>query len=108
MTRDVDAPHLFERTSDAFEPATYASVHLYGAGIVELLNTSLPSFALVSAAELPSRLRSSKTAYEAERVRVACRIAEPAVTDGARKFRAGLTETEAAAQFRATLSTQRA
>jgi Xaa-Pro aminopeptidase len=87
-----------------FQPNTYASMHIYGASLSRLLKECLPSIKLVSAGEMLARLRATLTAREIERVRLACRIAERAFTEGARNLRAGMRETEAAAHFRRLLS----
>ena len=87
-----------------FEPSSYASMHLYGEAIHDLLDQAAPSVTISPARELLVRLRAILTANEVDRVRLACRIAEDAFNEGARKLRAGMRETEAAAQFRAPLS----
>jgi Xaa-Pro aminopeptidase len=89
----------------AFEPASYAGLHLYGAAIVELLGRAFPRTALVAADELLARLRAVKTARERSRIRTACALAARAFEEGARQLRPGLRETEAAALFRTPLST---
>ena len=89
-----------------FEPVSYAAMHLYGAAIRELLHEIFPAATLKSASDLITRLRSTLTSYEVERVRTACRIAETAFKEGAKAFHAGLSELEVAALFRTPLSTQ--
>jgi Xaa-Pro dipeptidase len=91
-----------------FEPASYASMHLYGAAIQDLLHMAARFVALMPARELLTDLRSTVTTGELNRVRVACRIAERAFAVGARKLLAGWRETEVAAAFRAPLSTETA
>lgn len=93
--------------SDAvFEPTSYAAMHLYGPFLRELLSHAVPFTAIVPAGELLARLLSVLTPNEIDRVRTACRIAEAAYLEGARKLRVGLRETEAAALFRVPLSTE--
>jgi Xaa-Pro aminopeptidase len=89
-----------------FEPASYASMHLYGAAIHDLLHMAARFVALMPARELLSELRSTLTTDELNRVRAACRIAEGAFAEGARELCAGWQETEVAAMFRSPLSTQ--
>jgi Xaa-Pro aminopeptidase len=89
----------------AFEPSSYAGLHLYGAAIVELLGLAFPGAALVTADEPLARLRAVKTARERARIRTACALAARAFEEGARQLRPGLRETEAAALFRTPLST---
>lgn len=89
-----------------FEPASYASMHLYGASIYDLLHIASRFVALMPARELLAELRSSLTDDELDRVRAACRIAQSAFLEGAQELRAGLRETEVAATFRHPLSTK--
>jgi Xaa-Pro aminopeptidase len=87
------------------EPASYAAMALYGAGIVELLRPTVPSAELQPADEVFRRLVAVKKPRELDRVRVSCRIAEQAFRCGAERLRAGLLETEAAAHFAVPIST---
>lgn len=87
------------------EPASYAAMSLYGAGVVGVIRQALPSTHLEPADEWFRRLDAIKTPRELERLRVACRIAEQAFRGGSERLRAGLLETEAAAQFAVPLST---
>lgn len=87
-----------------FEPASYASLHLYGSAIKRMLAEEFPFSALIPADDLLKRLRAALTRAELEGVRAACRVAAEAFADGARSLRPGLKETEAAANFRAPLS----
>ena len=91
-----------------FEPASYASMHLYGAAIHDLLRKATRFVALMPAREVLTGLRSTLTTNELNRVRAACRIAERAFAKGARKLCAGWQESEVAATFRAPLSTENA
>jgi Xaa-Pro aminopeptidase len=90
----------------AFEPAAYAAMHLYGAGMLSLLAEALPDASPLSAGEWLARLRAVKTPHEIEHIRTACHIAGNAFREGALLLYAGLHETEAAASFRAPLSTR--
>jgi len=83
------------------EPVSYAAMHFYGSAIPELLGEA----SLRPAGELLAREKSVLTLIEIDRVRRACRIAEEAFDRGRQCLRAGLKETEAAAHFRAPLST---
>src|SRR5579885_3291301 len=87
----------------AFEPASYASMHLYGASITRLLTEALATAELVPADDLLAGLRGRKTSAEVEGIRTACRVAGRAFEDGARRLRVGLTEAEAAGFFQAPL-----
>jgi len=87
----------------SFVPASYASIRLCGASIVDLLRRSLPDARLRPADDLLADLRATPTPAEAERIRVACRIAERAFLEGARQLREGIREYDAASLFRAPL-----
>jgi len=89
----------------AFEPASYAALHLYGADMVAILRQAFPSVSLVPADAMLAQLRALKTSHEVQAIRRACRIAQRAFLQGANQLRAGLREPEAAALFRAPLST---
>src|SRR5579864_7188332 len=88
----------------ATEPASYVGMHLYGASIVQLLVEALPSAALVGADTLLAVWAMLKTPREVERIRAACAAAEPAFREGVSGLCPGLSESEAAALFRARLS----
>lgn len=85
------------------EPASYAAMNLYGRSIVK--SELFSSATLVPADEMLAYLRSVKTRYEINRIRISCRIAEMAFLEGANQIRAGLKETDVAARFRTPLST---
>jgi Xaa-Pro dipeptidase len=87
------------------EPASYAGMNVYGAGIIPLLRRALPSSDLETADTLFRTLGAVKTPRELDHVRLACRIVELAFRSGVEKLRAGLWETEAAANFSVPLST---
>jgi Xaa-Pro aminopeptidase len=88
---------------EAFEPASYAAMHLYGAGVVRLLEQAFGRPRLVAAADHLARLRSRKTPQELDRIRTACRVAEKAFAAGSLRLKEGLKESEVAACFRAPL-----
>ncbi len=90
----------------AYEPASYAAMHLYGGALAGLLGQTIPNAALTPADELLARLRAVKTPQEIAQIRRACRIAGSAFAEGARRLQAGMPETGAAALFRIPLSTQ--
>ncbi|HJT87995.1 MAG TPA: Xaa-Pro peptidase family protein [Bryobacteraceae bacterium] len=85
----------------SFEPASYASMQLYGCAVPDLF----PGATLRPASELLSRMKALLTPIESDRVRRACRIAEIAFERGAEMLCVGLKETEAAEQFRVPLVT---
>ena len=91
---------------DLDEPASYASLNVYGAALVPLLQQALPQATLAAAADLITRLRGALTADELEQVRAACAVAETAFEQGARGLRAGLRESEAAALFETPMSVE--
>lgn len=85
--------------------ASYAAMNVYGAGFLRLLRQALPGAVCCYSGDALNRLRAVLTAHEVERVATACRVAGTAFREGCRKLRAGLSETEIAATFRAPLST---
>ena len=88
-----------------YEPATYASMFLYGEAMHPLLERCFAPFSLVPFDDTLSRLRSVKTDAEVTRIAAACRVAERAFVRGAPRLCVGMEETEAAALIRAPLST---
>ena len=88
-------------SASAYEPASYASMHLYGGALLELFEGA----ALRPAADLFSRMKAVLTPIEADRVRRSCRVAALAFREGVKRLASGLTETEAAAAFRTPLFT---
>jgi Xaa-Pro aminopeptidase len=86
-----------------FVPASYMSMRLYGAGMVDLLRGSLPDARLRPADKLLASLRATPTPRELERVRAVCRMVGQAFLEGALLLREGMKEYEAAALFRAPL-----
>jgi Xaa-Pro aminopeptidase len=86
------------------QPATYASLSIYGAAIIQLMREAAPGADLRSAAGLIARLRGVLTADEVDRVRRACAIAMDAFSEAAPKLHPGLRESEAAMWFESPLS----
>lgn len=87
----------------AYEPASYASMHLYG-GSVRVVLSKACSGTSVPADPLFARLGAVKTPREIDRIRVACTIAGHAFDQGVAQLRPGLRETEAAANLQEALS----
>lgn len=86
------------------EPAPYSAVHLYGAGIIELLRAACSASPLVSATPLLDEQRSRLSPDELVTLRAACAIAQQAFVESSHSMRVGMRETEVAAMFRAPLS----
>lgn len=86
-------------------PVSYAAMNLYGADLSRILRRVLPSARIFGARQLLARLKSTLTPQEADRVRLACRIADEAFRIGAQSIAPGIEEVELAAQFTAPLST---
>ncbi len=86
-----------------FEPSSYASMHFYGCAIAGILKAAVRPSELVPADDLLAGLRGSKTPAEIAGISTACRVAKCAFIEGSRHLHAGLTETEAADQFRGPL-----
>lgn len=80
-------------SGEIYEPASYASMHLYGRRLMEWLGSPVP------ADDMLARLRSVATPMELDRIRRACRIAALAFTQGTAAMAAGKSEIEAAAAF---------
>ncbi|HVW10734.1 MAG TPA: Xaa-Pro peptidase family protein [Bryobacteraceae bacterium] len=87
---------------EACEPASYASMHLYGNSILDLCS----GVSLIAGTQFWARMRSTLTIQELERLRRACRIAGKAFEAGRQALHAGLLETTAAASFREPLFTE--
>ncbi len=100
----IDRGRVGYEGGDLDEPASYASVNVYGAAIVPLLQQALPRATLASAADVITQLRGALTADELGQVRSACAVAARAFEQGARGLRAGLRESEAAALFETPMS----
>ncbi|MGH2344480.1 MAG: aminopeptidase P family N-terminal domain-containing protein, partial [Chloroflexota bacterium] len=90
---------------DAYEPSTYAAMHLYGPAAATGLGRAAPGATLVPGAMPLSRLRAAMTAEEVERVRLGGAIAAGAFAEGARTIRSGRRESAVAAAYQALLCT---
>ena len=86
-------------TGEAFEPVSYAAMHVYGARVAELLAEAFPKNTIVPVEEMLTRLRATLTPKEIENVRATVRVAESAFLRGAKDVRCGLHETEVASLF---------
>ncbi len=89
---------------EAYEPASYPSMHLYGSTIETLLRSVLGEAELVEARELLAEMKSILTSHELQRLRTACQIAAHAFQEGAARIESGRRETEVADDFRRWLS----
>jgi len=103
-TLGLEAGRIGYEQGAAFEPVSYASMHLYGGALPQLLQDVAPRCTLVPADDLLTRQRTVKTPEEIARIRTACHIAEAAFEVGVQKIRPGLSETEAAEAFCGSLS----
>ncbi len=75
--------------SDANQPASYISMHLFGSGLAEVINRALPGSNAEDAKRLLSKLRSICTSQEVDRVRQACKVAQGAFEAARRALRPG-------------------
>jgi Xaa-Pro aminopeptidase len=99
----IAADRIGFEQADAFEPASYAP-HVLRGGAVRLLRRAFPSATLAPADELLAEMRTIKTPAELEHISRACQIAEQAFQKGSRLLQTGMTEAEAAAACRISLS----
>jgi Xaa-Pro aminopeptidase len=99
----IAADRIGFEQADAFEPASYAP-HVLRGGAVRLLRRAFPSATLAPADELLAEMRTIKTPAELEHISRACQIAEQAFQKGSRLLQTGMTEAEAAAVCRISLS----
>lgn len=90
---------------DAYEPASYAAMYLYGAAGSALLPAAAPDATPAAATGPLTRLRAVMTGAEVGRVRRACAVAGGAFDEGMRAVGAGRSEAAVAAAFQAPLST---
>jgi len=90
---------------EASEPASYASMHLFGGSIHDVLSAAAPASMMRKADDLIAALAGVKTNLEVERIRRACHIAGFAFDSGVTGVLAGTTEAEIAASFQVPLST---
>lgn len=86
------------------EPASYAAMHLYGGTMRTLIEETFSVLGVAPADEALDYLRARKTAFEIEKIRTACRIAERALQRGFEQIKTGASEVETAATFRQPLS----
>lgn len=91
-------------SGDAFEPASYISMHFFGDGIFGMLEDIFESGTLVAADDMLARLRATLTPGELSKLREACRIAAHAFEDGREAIQQGRTELAIASRFRAGLN----
>jgi Xaa-Pro aminopeptidase len=92
-------------TGEFHQPASYASMHLYGGSMRLALESAAPKTIVRSADKVLDRLAAKKTHREIERVRIACRSAEHAFRQGAARIAVGVREIDAAIAFRDPLFT---
>lgn len=88
---------------EAFEPSTYASMNLFGAGFPALLRQALPKAQLVDISPALNLARARLTGSELACVREACRAAEQGFRWLREKIREGATEREVAESLRASI-----
>jgi Xaa-Pro aminopeptidase len=88
----------------AYEPSSYASMHLYQNSLGRLLGHVAPRCAPQPADALLTELKAVKTPHEIQRIRQACLVAHQAFRIGGHSFQVGISEAEAAAFFRVPLS----
>lgn len=81
------------------QPASYAVMNVYQCGLHELLRSAFPSLQLIPAHEGLEELKSTKTAWELEKIRTAAQVAGTAFEAGGRNVRPGIREPELASSF---------
>ncbi|HLJ68507.1 MAG TPA: Xaa-Pro peptidase family protein [Chloroflexota bacterium] len=79
-----------------YQGASYAAMYLFGSGVPALLSGTAPRGTLVPGMPAISRLRSSLTPYEVDRVRLGCAIAGEAFVAATGTIRPGRSEAEVA------------
>ena len=87
------------------EPASYASMHIFGASILDVLAHAAPKASIDPADDIIERLDSVKTPVEVERIRRACVIAGDAFRQAKKSIEVGAHEFEIASRLRAGLAT---
>jgi Xaa-Pro dipeptidase len=95
----LDHGTIGHECAEAYEPSSYASIHLYGDSIRELCDGA----SLAHASAFFARMRGTMTRMELDRMRRACLVAALAFESGRNRLTAGTTETEASEEFRAPL-----
>ena len=88
----------------ASEPSSYSAMNLFAGAIQSMIAEAAPRGKVQSADELLARLAAIKTPREVERIRLSCQVAAKAFEQGSAKFRAGMSEYEAAALVRSGFS----
>ncbi len=101
----LSASRLGYESGPVSEPSSYASMHLYGASILQLLGEAAPGAMLQRADKYLADLTAVKTPLEVEKIRRAAAIADSAFHNGARSLLVGDTEAAVADCFRRGLST---
>jgi len=105
LLRDLGVTHgrVGYEDGDAYEPASYAAMYLFGAAIGAILREAAPDVTLVAAGAALTQLRSRMTVDEVGQVRLACSTAGAAFAAGTQAIRPGIHEPEVAAAFGAPL-----
>ncbi len=101
---NASAARIGFESGEVSQPVSYAALHLYGAGMAEMLAECFPEAQSVAADDVFASLRARKTPIEIDRIRRACRIAAGAFTEGASAIRTGVAEVEVADAFRRHLN----
>ncbi|HZK81621.1 MAG TPA: aminopeptidase P family N-terminal domain-containing protein [Humisphaera sp.] len=91
-------PRIGFEAGETSEPASYAAMHRYGGAMRSLLSEIFPGSTLMAADGVLADLRSKKTEFEIEQLRVACEIAGKAFVSGSRQIKVGDSEVETATQ----------
>jgi Xaa-Pro aminopeptidase/Xaa-Pro dipeptidase len=91
-------------SGSAYEPSTYAAMHLFGDAIAGLLRAAGPDATLTPAPHILARLRSILMPGEVDQVRAGCAVVEAAFTAAAETLRSGRRESEVAAEVSGRLS----
>ena len=100
----LDRARIGFEEGDAYEPASYASMCLYGSATQAVLRMAAPRATLETGATALTQLRSALTAEEVGRLRLACARAHSAFEQGAASIRPGMLEPEVAHAFSLPLS----
>jgi Xaa-Pro aminopeptidase len=89
----------------AWEPAPFASMHLYGSSLARMIGRTVFGASLHDASETIARLRAVLTEAERAHVRRACAMADRAFTDGVTRIRPDMREPDLAQMIRGRLTT---
>jgi len=108
LLRDLGVAHgrIGYEDSAAYEPATYAAMHLFGASIALVLRGAVPGATLTSATAPLTHLHAALTSEEVGRVRVGCELADAGFTAVRGMLRPGLREPEVATALATPLSVE--